>query len=80
MISTGTILRLIAVTLSLLVCIAGWAIFHSYGTSYMLNRNADLIQTATDLSKHNGELLEAIIEMKNQEAADRAARRAGAKP
>ena len=80
MISIGTITRLIAVMLSLLLCILGWAVFDNYSTSNRLNRNAELIENAAALSKHNTELLNEIIEMKQQEAADRAARRAGAKP
>ena len=80
MISIGTIARVIFVMLVLLVSIMAWAVFDNYSTANRLNRNAELIENAATLSKRNGELLEAIIEMKNQEAADRAARRAGAKP
>ena len=79
MISIGTVLRLMAVTLSLLLCILGWVVFDNYSTSNRLNRNAELIENAAALSKHNTELLNEIIEMKRQEAADRAARH-GAKP
>ena len=80
MISIGTVMRAIFVMLVLLVCIMAWAVFHSYSTSYNLHRNAELIENAAALSKHNTELLEEIIEMKKQEAADRASRHAGAKP
>ena len=80
MISIGTVIRMIAVMFVLLVCLLAWAVFDNYSTSNRLNRNAELIENAATLSKRNGELLEAIIEMKKQEAADRAARRAGAKP
>ena len=79
MISTATAMRLIAVMLSLLLCILAWAVFDNYSTSCRLNRNAELIENAAALSKHNTELLNEIIEMKRQEAADRAARH-GAKP
>ena len=80
MISIGTVMRVIFVMLVLLVSIMAWAVFDNYSTSNRLNRNAELIENAAALSKHNGELLEGIIKMKNQEAADRAARRAGEKP
>jgi len=76
MISIGTVLRIVAVTFALLVCLLAWAVFDNYSTSSYLNRNAELIENAAALSKHNTELLEKIIEMKKQDAADRAARRA----
>jgi hypothetical protein len=79
MISIGTILRMIAVTFALLVCLLVWAVFDNYSTSNRLNRNAELIENAAALSKHNTELLEEIIEMKKQEATERVERH-GAKP
>ena len=79
MISIGTVMRIVAVTFVLILCLLAWAVFDNVSTSNRLNRNAELIENAAALSKHNTELLEQIIEMKKQEAADRAARH-GAKP
>jgi hypothetical protein len=60
--------------LALLACTFGWLLYHNYMTSSRLNRNAELIENVAALSKHNTKLLDAIIEMKKQEAEDRAAR------